>query len=167
MTTTPVPDPLAYGPTGYQCGCGKDAHSNLVPCAVDTEPAAPAVGQRYTNRTLYARTVTVTHVWTDDDGRTAVAFDIPGTAPGGSTAVSHSALPLGVFLGTYEPVATPEPTVTVTAAQLEAALRGYLAILDYDLHKNLECGEETGEDTYAEEADDLFARLRDAQGSAA
>ena len=28
----PVPDPLAYGPTGYRCGCGKDAHSNLVPC---------------------------------------------------------------------------------------------------------------------------------------
>ncbi|MGW0920149.1 hypothetical protein ACWD3J_14165 [Streptomyces sp. NPDC002755] len=26
------PDPLAYGPTGYRCGCGKDAHSNLVPC---------------------------------------------------------------------------------------------------------------------------------------
>ncbi|MEU3903251.1 hypothetical protein AB0F20_05480 [Streptomyces goshikiensis] len=29
----PYPDPIAYGPTGYQCGCGKDAHSNLVPCA--------------------------------------------------------------------------------------------------------------------------------------
>lgn len=27
-----LPDPLAYGPRGYCCGCGKDAHSNLVPC---------------------------------------------------------------------------------------------------------------------------------------
>ncbi|MEU8805032.1 hypothetical protein [Streptomyces anthocyanicus] len=36
MTTQP--DPLAYGPTGIPCGCGKDAHSNLVPCA--TEKAA-------------------------------------------------------------------------------------------------------------------------------
>lgn len=31
-------DPLAYGPTGIRCGCGKDAHSNLVPCQPD-EPA--------------------------------------------------------------------------------------------------------------------------------
>ncbi|POG47135.1 hypothetical protein BV881_12415 [Streptomyces sp. ZL-24] len=30
-----TPEPLAYGPTGYRCGCGKDAHSNLVPCAPD------------------------------------------------------------------------------------------------------------------------------------
>jgi hypothetical protein len=53
-------------------------------------------------------------------------------------------------------------TVTVTVAQVETALRGYLAILDYDLHKNLGCGEETGEDTYADEAADLFGWLRDA-----
>ncbi|MFE5658322.1 hypothetical protein ACFQ9H_19295 [Streptomyces sp. NPDC056517] len=31
----PVGDPIAYCPTGISCGCGKDAHSNLVPC----EPA--------------------------------------------------------------------------------------------------------------------------------
>ncbi|MYX16886.1 hypothetical protein GTY67_26415 [Streptomyces sp. SID8374] len=30
-----TPDPLAYGPSGYRCGCGKDAHSNLTPCAPD------------------------------------------------------------------------------------------------------------------------------------
>jgi hypothetical protein len=30
MSTTP--DPIAYGPNGYRCGCGKDAHSNLTPC---------------------------------------------------------------------------------------------------------------------------------------
>lgn len=32
-------DPIAYGPTGIRCGCGKDAHSNLVPCRPD-EPQA-------------------------------------------------------------------------------------------------------------------------------
>ncbi|MDT9688168.1 hypothetical protein Q5762_07330 [Streptomyces sp. P9(2023)] len=34
-----APDPIAYGPSGYRCGCGKDAHSNLVPCQPDTEAA--------------------------------------------------------------------------------------------------------------------------------
>ncbi|MEU3346373.1 hypothetical protein ABZ723_15585 [Streptomyces sp. NPDC006700] len=33
-------DPLAYGPTGIRCGCGKDAHSNLVPCAPAAEATA-------------------------------------------------------------------------------------------------------------------------------
>ncbi|GAA2192799.1 hypothetical protein [Streptomyces bangladeshensis] len=37
MTSTP--DPIAYGPTGYRCGCGKPAHSNLVPCAADLDLA--------------------------------------------------------------------------------------------------------------------------------
>lgn len=42
--TTPEakPDPLAYGLRGYRCGCGKPAHSNLVPCRPDTDPATPA-----------------------------------------------------------------------------------------------------------------------------
>lgn len=36
-------DPLAYGPTGIPCGCGKNAHSNLVPCQPDTDTgSAPA-----------------------------------------------------------------------------------------------------------------------------
>ncbi|HZF92038.1 hypothetical protein [Streptomyces sp.] len=35
MTTQPTPDPLTYGRTGIPCGCGKDAHSNLVPCQPD------------------------------------------------------------------------------------------------------------------------------------
>jgi hypothetical protein len=121
---------------------------------VSTEPATPAVGDRYTHRTGYGdRTVTITRVWTADDGHTAVAFEW------GHRGQCGSACPLDVFLSAYEPVAEPEPSVTVTVAQVEAALRGYLAMLDYDLHKNLECGEETGEDTYAEEADDLFDRL--------
>jgi hypothetical protein len=39
MTDRPSPDPIAYGPSGIPCGCGKDAHSNLVPCQPD-EPRA-------------------------------------------------------------------------------------------------------------------------------
>jgi hypothetical protein len=35
-------DPIAYGPTGIPCGCGKDAHSNLVPCRADEMTAAVA-----------------------------------------------------------------------------------------------------------------------------
>ncbi|MGW5173188.1 hypothetical protein ACWERY_02320 [Streptomyces sp. NPDC004082] len=35
----PAGDPLAYGPTGIPCGCGKAAHSNLVPCQPDEQPA--------------------------------------------------------------------------------------------------------------------------------
>lgn len=34
---TSKPDPIAYGPTGYRCGCGKPAHSNLVPCQPDED----------------------------------------------------------------------------------------------------------------------------------
>lgn len=39
-----APDPVAYGPSGYRCGCGKDAHSNLTPCQderADADNAAP------------------------------------------------------------------------------------------------------------------------------
>ncbi|MDX2552573.1 hypothetical protein ACKI1J_42890 [Streptomyces scabiei] len=32
-------DPLAYGPAGIRCGCGKDAHSNLTPCRPATDDA--------------------------------------------------------------------------------------------------------------------------------
>jgi hypothetical protein len=41
VTSNNTPDPLAYGPTGVPCGCGKDAHSNLVPCQPD-----PLTGQQ-------------------------------------------------------------------------------------------------------------------------
>lgn len=30
-----APDPIAYGPRGHRCGCGKDAHSSLTPCRPD------------------------------------------------------------------------------------------------------------------------------------
>ena len=38
-------------------------------------------------------------------------------------------------------------------SRLESALRMYIAELDYDVHKNLECGEEDGLDHYPEEVD--------------
>lgn len=45
-----APDPVAYGPAGYRSGCGKDAHSNLTPCAPDDPAAADFFqpGQTYT-----------------------------------------------------------------------------------------------------------------------
>jgi hypothetical protein len=36
-------DPITYGPAGIRCGCGKDAHSNLVPCQPDEQTAAVPV----------------------------------------------------------------------------------------------------------------------------
>jgi regulator of sirC expression with transglutaminase-like and TPR domain len=38
-------------------------------------------------------------------------------------------------------------------SRLESALRMYVAELDYDIHKNLENGEEDGLDHYGEEVD--------------
>ncbi|MFB7461695.1 hypothetical protein [Streptomyces sp. NPDC056188] len=52
-----------------------------------------------------------------------------------------------------------EPRIVVDVNDVEAALRGYLAHLDYDLHKGIERNEETGDDTYHAEAADLFDRL--------
>lgn len=42
-TEEPLPwgDPIAYGPTGIPCGCGRDAHSNLTPCRPDTPEDPP------------------------------------------------------------------------------------------------------------------------------
>ena len=57
--------------------------------------------------------------------------------------------------------------ITVTVADLETALRGWLAAFDYDLHKAAECSEEDGSDSYPDEARALFARLRAAAQSSA
>jgi hypothetical protein len=38
-------------------------------------------------------------------------------------------------------------------SRLESALRMYITELDYDRHKNIECGEEDGLDHYPEEVD--------------
>lgn len=46
---------------------------------------------------------------------------------------------------------------------LEAALRRFIAVdVDYDFHKNYECGEDTGEDTYPELAEALADHLANA-----
>ncbi|MFH8717288.1 hypothetical protein [Streptomyces zaomyceticus] len=42
-----LPDPLVYGPTGVRCGCGKDAHSNLVPCRQPEDPHDGPLASRY------------------------------------------------------------------------------------------------------------------------
>ncbi|MFB6881443.1 hypothetical protein ACFCY8_11490 [Streptomyces noursei] len=59
----------------------------------------------------------------------------------------------------------PEPAVTITQPMLEQALRNWLAYFEYDLHKALECNEETGEDTYPEEAQRFFADLQQIAGT--
>jgi hypothetical protein len=68
VTNRPSPDPLAYGPSGYRCGCGKDAHSNLTPC----RPNPP-----YTEGDLRAEAAR--YVGTDWDGLevTAAMADRP------------------------------------------------------------------------------------------
>jgi hypothetical protein len=50
--------------------------------------------------------------------------------------------------------------ITVTVTDVETALRGWLAALDYDLHKATECSEDDGTDSYPDKAADLFTRLR-------
>ncbi|GAA3371141.1 hypothetical protein GCM10020367_20610 [Streptomyces sannanensis] len=57
MTDQTTPDPLAYDPTGYRCGCGKDAHSNLVPCQPDTSAVTECPGVGEYGHSLTGRTV--------------------------------------------------------------------------------------------------------------
>ena len=45
---------------------------------------------------------------------------------------------------------------------VEAALRSLIAQLDYDLHKSLECDEETGENRYPEHAETFIAAYQEA-----
>jgi hypothetical protein len=48
-------------------------------------------------------------------------------------------------------------------SRLESTLRMYVAELDYDIHKSIECGEQDRLDHYPEEAD-FFLRCWDAAG---
>ncbi|MEU8886699.1 hypothetical protein [Streptomyces sp. NPDC048442] len=53
--------------------------------------------------------------------------------------------------------------ITVNVDDIENALRAWLRHFEYDLHKNLECGEEDGLDRYPEEAAAFFACLAPAE----
>jgi hypothetical protein len=91
MTTTP--DPIAYGPTGYRCGCGKDAHSNLTPCQPwtadewnTTYPIGTPVHAYPASRTdAPLKTTTRTPAWTLGHGAAVVSVD--GYA--GGIALTH------------------------------------------------------------------------------
>lgn len=50
----PYGDPLAYGPSGIPCGCGKPAHSNLVPCRPDTPVDEEEAARRSVDRAFPA-----------------------------------------------------------------------------------------------------------------
>ncbi|MGC4912696.1 hypothetical protein [Streptomyces albogriseolus] len=72
----PHGDPLAYGPTGIPCGCGKPAHSSLVPCQPDTaadvdQPAAAPVDEdaadQAVRRSVDAQFPVVAAFLADDD----------------------------------------------------------------------------------------------------
>lgn len=45
------------------------------------------------------------------------------------------------------------PLTIATAEELDATLRRFIADVDYDIHKNYENDEETGEDTYDQVAE--------------
>lgn len=53
----------------------------------------------------------------------------------------------------------------LNSESVDKALREVIAILDYDLHKALECDEETGEDTYHEEVIRFIQAYNEAEGN--
>jgi hypothetical protein len=48
--------------------------------------------------------------------------------------------------------------------RLERALRGFIAHVDYDIHKSYECGEEDGEDHYSDLVDLFLEEWEAADG---
>ncbi|MFB6813064.1 hypothetical protein ACFCV8_00755 [Streptomyces sp. NPDC056347] len=78
-----TPDPLAYGPTGYRCGCGKDAHSNLTPCQPMTADewnarhpvGTPVLAYPGTRDAEPLDTVTRTPAWTLGHGAAVVSVE--------------------------------------------------------------------------------------------
>lgn len=112
MTTTPEP----------QCtgGAAIDHPETGVCNHAASEPAVPAVGDKYTCTTeTGTRTVTVTRVGQNIDGP-AVEFEWRDP----QSPLCGAGLTLPVFLGTYKPAATPEPTADPwpTIARLTAWL---------------------------------------------
>jgi hypothetical protein len=49
-----------------------------------------------------------------------------------------------------------------SAAGVDAGLRAVITFLDYDLHKSVECDEETGEDRYGDEVERFLTAYREA-----
>jgi hypothetical protein len=81
----------------------------------------------------------------------------PLTAEELARAEAHAAAP------EHTPTPPTADTLTVTVADVEAALRGWLACFEYDLHKATERPEDGSKDQYPAEAADFF----DAGGGAA
>jgi Arc/MetJ family transcription regulator len=54
--------------------------------------------------------------------------------------------------------------VSLEREAVDAALRRVVEFLDYDLHKQLECDEETGEDMYGEHVDRFIAEYGEMVG---
>ncbi|MGW3164781.1 hypothetical protein ACWC9Q_18295 [Streptomyces sp. NPDC001142] len=77
------PDPLTYGPTGYRCGCGKDAHSNLTACQPMTADewnarypvGTPVLAYPDTRDDEPLDTVTRTPAWTLGHGAAVVSVE--------------------------------------------------------------------------------------------
>lgn len=95
-----------------------DRFEALHPDAVAAEAQGPAVGDRYVSRHV-SRTVTVTRVWTAEDGHTAVAYEWRDDRPG----LCESACPVDVFHRAYRAEAQPTPPVTACA-------HGYILMQD-------------------------------------
>ncbi|WP_327368750.1 hypothetical protein [Streptomyces sp. NBC_01217] len=82
----------------------------------EEQPAAPAVGARYTKRLNPSQIVTVTRVWEAEDGHTAVAYEWRDDRPG----QCGSACPLDVFHREYRPAAEEPPAPALRLPQIAA-----------------------------------------------
>ncbi|CAM3741363.1 MULTISPECIES: hypothetical protein [Streptomyces] len=92
------------------------------------QPVEPTVGDRYVKRTApeHGRIVTVTRVWTADDGHTAVAYEWRDDKPGRC----GSACPLAVFHRTYRRYEKPlGDTARALTTQEQQARRDSLLVL--------------------------------------
>lgn len=92
-----APDPLAYGPTGYRCGCGKDAHSNLTPCQ-------PMTADEWNARYPVGTPVTAYPVTRDDEGLTTVTRTPAWTLGHGAAVVSVDGYAGGICLTHVDPM---------------------------------------------------------------
>lgn len=72
-----------------------------------------------------------------------------------------------VLITRFDPACTIHNAAqNLDKARVDAALRKVIEYLDYDVHKQLVCDEETGEDTYSEHVDRFISEYRKAANSA-